>query len=158
MTAAKLREWRGVKPIAGPAGVAITARLRTTPGDDHVLDLVAAHLGRLRRAALVAITRPQPLDQAVDGAAQRQARRDQLNARKRTLTAESSARWANAIIAGNDAQFRLAREAQPRHIIGLRTAIATIEKRLAEPTSDTLTAEQRLMGLDQRVLDGDLGS
>jgi hypothetical protein len=28
--------------------------------------------------------------------------------RKKVLTAESSARWANAIIAGNDGQYRLA--------------------------------------------------
>ena len=77
----------------------------------------------------------------MDGAAKRQARRDWLNTRKSALTAESSARWANAIIAGNDAQYRLARDAQHRHITGLRAAIATIEKRLAQPTTDTLTHE-----------------
>jgi hypothetical protein len=54
------------------------------------------------------------------------------------LTAESSARWANAIIADNDDQYRPARDAQHRHLIGLRAAITTIEKRLAAPTSDTL--------------------
>jgi IS605 OrfB family transposase len=142
VTAVKLREWRGVKPIAGPSGVAINTRLRTTPADDHVLDLVAAHLGRLRRADLAAVTRPQPLDQAMHSAAKQQARRDRLNTRKRALTAESTARWANAIIAGNDAQYQLTLDAQHRHIIGLRAAIATIEKRLAEPTGDTLTVEQ----------------
>ena len=67
----------------------------------------------------------------MDGAATRQARRDRLNNRKTALTAESSARWANAIIAANDDQYRLARDAQYRHIIGLQAAIATIEKRLA---------------------------
>ena len=69
VTAVKLREWRGVKPTAGPSGVAINTRLRTTRGDVHVLDLVATHLGRLRRADLAAVTRPQPLEQARDGAA-----------------------------------------------------------------------------------------
>jgi hypothetical protein len=59
------------------------------------------------------------------------------------LTAQSSARWASAIITGNDAQYRLARDAQHRHIIGLRAAITTIEKRLAQPTVDTLNPEQR---------------
>ena len=59
VTAVELREWRGVKPVAGPAGVAITTRLRTTPDDEHVLDLVAEHLGRLRRADLAAVTRPR---------------------------------------------------------------------------------------------------
>jgi hypothetical protein len=41
----------------------------------------------------------------------------------------------------NDDQYRLARDAQ--HLIGLRAAIATIEKRLAAPTDDTLSREQR---------------
>jgi hypothetical protein len=143
VTAHKLRQWRGVKPVAGPRGVAISTRLQTTPDDERVLDLVAEHLGRLRRADLAAVTRPEPLDLAIDEAVKRQARRDRLNSRKTALTAESSARWANAIIAGNDAQYRLARDAQHRHIIGLRAAIATIEERLAQPTADTLTAKRR---------------
>ncbi len=143
VTAVRLREWRGVKPVAGPAGAAITTRLQTTPDDERVLDLVAEHLGTLRRADLAAVTRPQPLDPTIDGEAKRQARRDRLNIRKKVLTAESSARWANAIIAGNDAQYRLARDAQHRHIIGLRAAIATIEMRLAQPTADTLGPDQR---------------
>ena len=58
----KLRQWRGVKPVAGPTGVATTTRFRTTPKDERVLDLVAEHLGRLRRADLVAVVRPEPLD------------------------------------------------------------------------------------------------
>jgi hypothetical protein len=143
VTARKLRQWRGVKPVAGPCGAALTTRLQTTPADEQVLDLVAGHLGRLRRADLAAITGPQPLDPAIDETATRQARRTRLNTRKRALTAQSSARWANAIIAGNDAQYRLARDAQHRHLIGVRAAIATIEQRLAQPTGDTLTPEQR---------------
>jgi hypothetical protein len=55
----------------------------------------------------------------MDETANRQERRNRLNTRKKALTAESSARWANAIIAGNVAQYRLARDAQHRHIIGL---------------------------------------
>jgi hypothetical protein len=116
--------------------------LRTTPEDKHVLDLVAEKLGGLRRADLARICHPVPLDPSFDGAAQRQARRDRLNSRRKALTAESTARWASAIIAGNDAQYRLARDGQYRHIIGLREAITTIEKRLAQPTGDTLTPEQ----------------
>lgn len=46
---------------------------------------------------------------------------------------QSSARWANAIIAAGDDQARRARDAAYRHIIGLRSAIATIEKRLVAP-------------------------
>jgi IS605 OrfB family transposase len=143
VTAIRLREWRGVKPVSGPSGVAITTRLHTTPEEEHVLDLVSAHLGTLRRADLTTVTCPEPPDSAIAGAGKGNERRDRLNARKTALTAESSARWANAIIAGNNNRYRLARDAQCRHIAGLRAAIATIEKRLDQPTGDTVTAEQR---------------
>jgi hypothetical protein len=132
-----------VKPVAGPTGVAITTRFRTTPDDEHVLDLVADHLGGLRRADLARVCHPAPLNPSLDGAGKRQARRQRINARKNALTAESSARWANAIIAANDNQYRLARDAQLRHLDGLQTAISTIDERLAQPTGDTLTPEQR---------------
>jgi IS605 OrfB family transposase len=143
VTDVKLRGWRGVKPVATPAGVAITARLRTTPEDEHVLDLVAQQLGNLRHADLAAISRAQHLGTAEDGVARQYPRREFLNKRKKSLTAASSARWANAIIATNDNQYRLARDGQRRHTIGLRAAIATVEKRLAHPADDTLTREQR---------------
>jgi IS605 OrfB family transposase len=139
----RLREWRGVKPVAGPAGVAITTRLRTTAEDEFVLDAVADHVGRLRRADLASACRPQPLAPGLDTNARRRVRRERLNNRKGRLTAQSSARWANAIIGANDAQYRLSRDAQYRHIIGLRAAIATIEKRLSAPTADTPTAQER---------------
>lgn len=143
MTAGRLREWRGVKPVPGPSGAAITARLRTTPADEAVLDAMAGHLGRLRRTDLARVCRPAPLDPGLDDAGKRQARRDGLNSRKQALTAESSARWANAIIAASDGQYRRSRGAQYRHIAGLRAAIETIEKRLAQPTGDSLTAGER---------------
>lgn len=143
MAARPLRQWRGVKPVAAPSGVAITTRLRTTAADERVLDAVAAHLGSLRRADLAAVSCPEPVDPGLVAEGRRAVRRCRLNARKKGLTAQSSARWANAIIAGNDDQYRLARDAQYRHIIDLRAAIATIEARLAAPTVDTLTASER---------------
>jgi IS605 OrfB family transposase len=140
----RLREWRGVKPVAGPSGAAIITRLRTTPEDEFVLDAVADHLGRLRRADLAARCHAEPLETAgLDADARRRVRRERLNKRKKELTQESSSRWANAIIGANDAQYRLSRDAQYRHIVGLRAAITTIEKRLAEPTNDTLTTHAR---------------
>jgi IS605 OrfB family transposase len=139
MTAQKLREWRGVKPVSGPAGVAITTRLQTTPADERVLDLVAEHLGKLRMADFAALNHPQLLDPEISGAAKQQVHRDRLNKRKKELTAQSSSRWASTIIAANDGQYRLARHAQHRHIIGLKAAITTIENRLAQPTADTLS-------------------
>jgi hypothetical protein len=138
-----VREWRGVKPVADPSGAALTTRLRTTPEEERVLDLVAEHLGALRRADLARLCHSRPLDPSMDDAAKRQARRGRLNTRKKALTAQSSARWANAIIAANDNQYRLARDTQYRHSISLQAAITTIEERLAQPTGDTLTPEQR---------------
>ena len=143
MSGGPLRQWRGAKPVAVPSGVAITTRLRTTADEDRVLDLVAEHLGRLRRADLVAVSCPVPLDAGLDADGRRGVRRGRLNARKKALTEQSSARWANAVIAGNDDQYRLARDAQYRHIVGLRSAIATIEARVAAPTADTLTVAER---------------
>jgi hypothetical protein len=143
VSAEKLREWRGVKPVAAPSGVAITTRLRTAAADEAVLDAVADHAGRLRRADLAGVSRRRPLAPGCDAETRRQARRDRLNARKARLTVESSSRWANAIFGANDDQYRLARDAQYRHIVGLRAAISTIEKRLAQPTSDTLTGDER---------------
>jgi len=143
MTGRPLRPWRGVKPVAAPSGVAISTRLRTTPDEERVLDLVAGHLGQLRRADLAAVARPEPMDSGLDDQQRRSVRRGRLNARKKALTAQSSARWANAIIAGNDDQYRLARDGQYRHIVGLRAAIATIEKRLAAPITDTLAVADR---------------
>ena len=80
---------------------------------------------------------------SLDDEAKRQARRDVLNARKQTITAESSSRWAGTIIRGNDDQYRLARESQARHIVSLGAAISGIEKRLVQPTGDTLAREGR---------------
>jgi hypothetical protein len=143
VTTRALRDWRGVKPVAAPSGVAITSRLRTSAEDEYVLDHVAAHLGRLRRADLAATACREPVDSQLGAEERRQVRRDKLNARKKALTGQSSARRANAIIAGNDDQYRLARDARYRHIVGLRAAAATIGKRLAAPTADTLTAAER---------------
>jgi hypothetical protein len=75
VTDTKLRQWRGVKPVAAPCGVAITTRLRTTAADEQVLDAVAAHLGGLRRADLAATSRPQPVDPELTEDERRQVRR-----------------------------------------------------------------------------------
>ena len=111
VTAEKLRDWRGVKPVAAPLGVAITTRLRSTAGDEVVLDAVAEHLGRLRRADLAARCHPPPVPAGLDPEGLRGVRRERLNGRKRGLTAGSSARWAHAIIRAGDEQYRLARAA-----------------------------------------------
>ena len=119
-----------------------------------MLDLVAEHLGRLRRADLARSCCPARMDPSLDEESKHQVRKDRLNTRKKALTAESSARWANAIIAANDGQYRLSRDAQQRHIVGLRAAIATLEKRLAQPANDTLTPEQRKAHKNTRLPKG----
>jgi hypothetical protein len=93
-------------------GVAISTRSSTTVEDERVIDRVADHLGRLRRSDLVRVCQPVPMEPGIDDAAKRQVRRDRLNARKKALTAASSARWASAVIIGNAGQYRLARDAQ----------------------------------------------
>ncbi|MGZ8748699.1 MAG: hypothetical protein ACXWZ2_17230 [Mycobacterium sp.] len=108
-----------------------------------MLDAVADHIGRLRRADLAATCHPAPLAVGLEVDARRRERRELLNNRKGSLTAQSSARWASAIIGANDNQYRSARDAQCRHIVGLRAAIATIENRLTQPTGDTLAAQPR---------------
>jgi len=139
MTAVRLREWRGVKPVPGPSATAVATRLRVTATDEAVLDAVAGHLGRLRRADLAAASRPSLPGHGLDAVGQRQDGPNGLNRRKRDLTALSSARWANAIISANDAQYQRSRDAQQRHIADLRAAISAIEKRLAQPVAETLT-------------------
>ncbi len=81
-----------MKPVPGPSGAAITTRLPLSPEDESVLDAMADHLGRLRRADLARVNRPMPLDSGLDEEGKRQARRDRLNSRKTGLTAQSSSR------------------------------------------------------------------
>lgn len=78
----RLRPWRGVKPVAAPTGVAITAGLGTSAEDEFVLDQVATHLGRLRRGDLAATSAREPADPQLGTQQHRQVRRDELNARK----------------------------------------------------------------------------
>jgi len=108
-----------------------------------VLDAVARHLGRLRRADLAYVCHPVPSGLSLDDDVNWQARRDALNARKHAITAESSSRWAGTIIRANDDQYRLARESQTRHIVSLGAAISSIERRLGQPTGDMLAREDR---------------
>jgi hypothetical protein len=92
MSPGALRDWRGVNPVALPSGVAITTRLPTTAAEEWVLDTVAMHLGSLRRADLCAVSAPTPVDPALDADQRRAVNRGRLNARKKALTAQSSAR------------------------------------------------------------------
>ena len=83
MTARELRPWRGVKPVAARTGVAISTRLCTTPDEERVLDLVGAHLGRLRRTDLAAVARAEPVDPGLSAQERRAVRDRRLNPRKK---------------------------------------------------------------------------
>ena len=58
------------------------------------------------------------------------------------------------MIAVNNAQFRSSRKAQDRHITDLHAATAAIERRLSEPTADTLTRQKRTARRNQRLPKG----
>ena len=140
-----LRDGGRAAPVAwGEAGgrppACITTRLRLRPRRARARP-VAAHLGRLRRADLAAVT-PSP-SPSIRTSREAHASSPPAQHPQKAFTAQSSARWANAIIAANDDQYRLSRDAQHRHIIGLRAAIATIEKRLASPPPTPSPHEQR---------------
>lgn len=107
----------------GPSGVAARTCLKgITPGDLKVLRLVGAHLGSLASKDLKARCN-DGLDHSTDAWA----------ARKRDLTAESTARWAGAITKATHGQWALARRCQLAHIQSLQAGVRTIAHRLSLP-------------------------
>ncbi|MFI7228076.1 hypothetical protein ACIBO5_33070 [Nonomuraea angiospora] len=121
-----MAELRPIAPafvVPGPSGVAVRDRLKhLTPEDDKVLRLVGAHLGALASADLKT--------RCADGLGHCAGT---WAARKRELTALSSARWAGAITKASHDQWALARRCQARHIGDLEAAITTITRRLSLP-------------------------
>ncbi|WP_433472061.1 IS200/IS605 family accessory protein TnpB-related protein [Spirillospora sp. CA-142024] len=118
-----------LRPVAatfvagGPSGVAVRDRLKgLSAGDERVLRLVGAHLGSLAGRDL----RARCAD-ALDHDADRWA------ARKRELTAESSARWAGSITKHTHDQWALARRGELAHIQSLEAGVRTLEHRLSLP-------------------------
>jgi IS605 OrfB family transposase len=110
----------------GPSGVAIRDRLKhLTPQDEKVLRLVGEHLGHLASLDLKV--------RCADGNdhdAQRWA------ARKQSLTAESSSRWAGSITKSTHDQWALSRRCQLVHIQSLETGIRTLTHRLSQPIGE----------------------
>ncbi|MEV4573603.1 IS200/IS605 family accessory protein TnpB-related protein [Nonomuraea jabiensis] len=130
-----MAELRPIAPafvVPGPSGVAVRDRLKhLTATDEEVLRLVGAHLGALASADLKT--------RCADGlghCAQTWA------ARKRELTALSSARWAGAITKASHDQWVLARRCQADHIRDLEAAIATITRRLSQPVGKKGTRKE----------------
>jgi hypothetical protein len=90
----------------------------------RILGAVGAHLGRVAAADLAQRVRDGP-------GHDKQAWAD----RKRSVTAESTARWAGSITKATHDQWALARRAQVAHLRSLREAMDMIEHRLADTGS-----------------------
>ena len=109
--------------VPGPSGVAVRDRLKgLTAADEKVLRLVGDLLGTLASRDLKARCAA-----ALDHDSERWAER------KRTLTEDSSSRWAGSITKASHDQWALARRSQLAHIHSLETGVKTIAHRLSLP-------------------------
>ncbi|MFG2024266.1 IS200/IS605 family accessory protein TnpB-related protein [Streptomyces sp. NPDC048825] len=121
-----LREAAAPFVVPGPSGVAIRTRLKgLTAGDEKVLRLVGDLLGSLASRDLKARC-----------AAGLDHDRERWAERKRTLTQESSSRWAGSITKATHDQWALARRGQLAHIQSLQAGVETIEHRLSLPVGE----------------------
>ncbi|WP_255949535.1 transposase [Streptomyces odontomachi] len=110
----------------GPSGVAIRDRLKhLTPEDDKVLRLVGEHLGHLAS-----------LDLKTRCADRSEHNSDAWAARKKSLTAASSSRWAGSITKATHDQWALSRRCQLAHIQGLEAGVRTLMHRLSQPIGE----------------------
>ncbi|MGW3726931.1 IS200/IS605 family accessory protein TnpB-related protein [Streptomyces sp. NPDC000851] len=118
-----LREVAASFVVPGLSGVAIRTRLKhLSAADEKVLRLVGDHLGSLASR-----------DLKVRCAAGLEHDSEQWAERKRTLTQESSSRWAGSITKATHDQWALARRGQLAHIQSLQAGIETIMHRLSLP-------------------------
>ncbi|KOV92196.1 transposase [Streptomyces sp. NRRL B-3648] len=108
--------------VSGPAAVSIRTRLRLSPADAAVLTEVGRILGSLASRDLAVMSRQGRDREAASWAA-----------RKRALTAPSSARWAGSVTKATQDQWALARRGQAAEAAWLRGQIARIEDRLSRP-------------------------
>jgi hypothetical protein len=118
-----LREVAAPFVVSGPSGVAIRTRLGgLSAGDEKVLRLVGDLLGSLASRDLKARC-----------AAGLEHGSERWAGRKRTLTQESSSRWAGSITKTTHDLWALALRGQLAHIQSLEAGIATITHRLSLP-------------------------
>ncbi|MFC4471995.1 IS200/IS605 family accessory protein TnpB-related protein [Streptomyces xiangluensis] len=126
-----LREMAAPFVVPGPSGVAIRTRLKhLSAGDEKVLCLVGDLLGSLASRDLKARCAA-----GLDHDSERWAER------KRTLTEQSSSRWAGSITRATHDQWALARRGQIAHIHSLQAGIETIEHRLSLPVGEKGTKQ-----------------
>jgi hypothetical protein len=106
--------------VAPPTGTRIRTRLRLTPADEQVVTAVGRHLATLAGQDLAWRCR-------------RGLHADQRTERKRSLTAESSSRWAGTITRTANDQWKRGYRNLLDARTGLRRAIFAIDRRLAVP-------------------------
>jgi IS605 OrfB family transposase len=121
-----VRELAAPFVVPGPSGVAVQDRLKgLTVADEKVLRLVGDLLGTLASRDLKARC-AAGLERGSEGWAER----------KRTLTQESSSRWAGSITKASHDQWALARRGRLAHIQSLQAGIETIRHRLSMPVGE----------------------
>ena len=126
------RRIKRARLVGAPSGVSIRTRLRPSEEEEAVLWAVASHLGSLAgrdlRAALGCRRGCAEVSDPEERAAIATA---SLRERKRSLTAQSSSRYAGTITRATNDQIALAEMAQTAHRDDLAASIAAIERRLA---------------------------
>jgi len=137
------RELRPIAPpfvVVPPQGARVRARLRLDAHDEEVLRAVGTHMGSLAGADLIKRCGEGKMD-----AAHRRASRAR---RKRALTAASSSRWAGAITRTSEDSWGLASRNLTAEARSLRSRVARIQRRLAEPVG---ACEGRVGGYHDRT-------
>jgi IS605 OrfB family transposase len=122
----ELRQLAAPFVAPGPAGVAIRDRLKhLTVEDEKILRLVGDLLGTLAARDLKARCAAGPEHDSGRWAG-----------RKRTLTQQSSSRWAGSITKATHDQWAPARRGRLAHIHSLEAGIETITHRLSRPVGE----------------------
>ena len=120
-----LREIAAPFVAAAPAGARVRTRLRVSPADEAVLRAAGSHLGSLAGRDLAA--------RCAEGRLDAKGRAVSRAARKRTLTAQSSSRWAGAITRTSEDQWNLAERNLRADRTSLQARVSRIQARLAVP-------------------------
>ncbi|MGW4050557.1 IS200/IS605 family accessory protein TnpB-related protein [Streptomyces sp. NPDC004779] len=120
-----LRKLSASFTVPRPSGVTVRTSLKQlTERDRAVLRLVGAHLGSLASRDLRRRCAEGPDHSAESWAA-----------RKRTLTGESSSRWAGSVTKSTHEQWALARRCQWARIQNLEAGVRTLSSRLSLPVA-----------------------
>jgi hypothetical protein len=123
--AKKLRPISSPFVVAAPAGARVRTRLFVNGTDADVLFAVGRHLGSLAGVDLARRCREGTLDA--------EGHKTSRRGRKRSLTNQSSSRWAGAITRATDDQFQLRRRNLVAEQGSLRQRIRLIDRRLVLP-------------------------